>query len=110
MSEKLPDKQQESSDSSGDPRERLALDQHDAKRKDKIYDDIIRMVVELTSLSPTDITSTSDIVFDLGLDSLQIYELVVDLEDGYDIRLPDELLEKVKTIADVVNMVYQLSR
>ncbi len=110
MSEKLPDKQQESSDSSGDPRERLSLDQHDAKRKDKIYDDIIRMVVELTSLSPTDIASTSDIVFDLGLDSLQIYELVVDLEDGYDIRLPDELLEKIKTIADVVNMVYQLSR
>ena len=68
------------------------------------------MVVELTSLSPTDIASTSDMVFHLGLVSLQIYELVVDLEAGYDIRLPDELLEKIKTIADVVNMVYQLSR
>jgi len=42
----------------------------------------------------------------LGFDSLQIYELVVDLESTYDIRLSDDDLDKVVTVQDVVDLVY----
>jgi len=110
MSEHVPDKQQVDSDKKGDPRERNPEESAGEKKKDRIYDDIIAMVVRMTTLSPTDVTPETDILYDMGLDSLQVYELVVDLEDGYDIRLPDEDLEKIHTVQDVVELVYQLSR
>ena len=110
MSEHVPEKQQVDSDKKGDPRERNPEESAGEKKKDRIYDDIIAMVVRMTTLSPTDVTPETDILYDMGLDSLQVYELVVDLEDGYDIRLPDEDLEKIHTVQDVVELVYQLSR
>ena len=110
MSEHVPEKQQVDSDKKGDPRERYPEDCADDKKKDRIYDDIIVMVTRMTALSPTDVSPETDILYDLGLDSLQVYELVVDLEDGYDIRLPDEDLEKIHTVQDVVDLVYRLSR
>jgi len=110
MSEHVPEKQQVDSDKKGDPRERNPEESAGEKKKDRIYDDIIAMVVRMTTLSPTDVTPETDILYDMGLDSLQVYELVVDLEDGYDIRLPDEDLEKIHTVQDVVELVYKLSR
>ena len=46
---------------------------------------------------------------DLSFDSLQIYELVIDLEEEYDIRMPDDVLDTMKTVSDVVDLVYVLS-
>jgi len=109
MSEHVPEKQADS-DKSGDPRERSPEGNTDERVKDRIYDDIIGLVTEMLDLSPTEIAPDSDILYDLGLDSLQIYELVVDLEDGYNIRLPDEDLEKLHTVQDVVDLVFKLSR
>jgi acyl carrier protein len=60
----------------------------------------------MVDISPTDIKPETEIIHDLGLDSLQIYELVVDLESAYDIRLSDDELEKVYTVQDVVDLVY----
>jgi len=110
MSEHVPEKQPVESDKKGDPRERYPEENAADKKKDRIYDDIITMVTRMTKLSPTDLAPETDILYDMGLDSLQVYELVVDLEDGYDIRLPDEDLEKIHTVQDVVELVFKLSR
>ena len=110
MSEHVSEKQQVDSDKKGDSRERYPSESADERKKERIYDDIILMVTRIITLSPTDLAPETDIIYDLGLDSLQIYELVVDLEDGYDIRLPDEDLEKIHTIQDVVDLVFKLSR
>jgi len=110
MSEHVPENQQGDSDKKGEPRERTPEENPDVKKKDRIYDDLLSMVSKLILISPTDIVPESDIIFDLGLDSLQLYELVVDLEDGYDIRLPDEDLEKIHTVQDIVDLVFALAR
>ena len=110
MSEHVPENQQGDSYKKGEPRERTPEDNPDVKKKDRIYDDLLSMVSKLISISPTDIAPESDIIFDLGLDSLQLYELVVYLEDGYDIRLPDEDLEKIHTVQDIVDLVFALAR
>lgn len=110
MSEHVPEKQQGDSDKKGEPRERTPDENVDGKKKDRIYDDLLSMVTHLIELSPTDITPESDIIYDLGLDSLQLYELVVDLEEGYDIRLPDEELEKIHSVQDIVDLVFALAR
>jgi acyl carrier protein len=111
MSEQVPERQQGDSEKGGDPRERNPEPPLGEERiKDRIYDDVMNMVTRLVDLSPTEIAPETDILYDLGLDSLQVYELVVDLEDGYDIRLPDDELEKLHTVQDVVDLVYSLSR
>ena len=46
---------------------------------------------------------------DLIIDSLQLYDLVIDLEEIYSIRLPDELLDEIDSIEDVVELVYKLT-
>jgi acyl carrier protein len=109
MSEHRSEKIGSESDKSGDPRERYSENSAVEKRRERIYDDVISMVTRIIDLSPTDITPQTDILYDLGLDSLQIYELVVDLEDMYDIRLPDEDLERLHTVSDVVDLVYTMS-
>lgn len=96
-------------DDNGDPRERNFTEEDIMKKKDKIFEDILKMLVAELNVSPTDITSDLTIRDDLNFDSLQLYEFVIDLEEAYDIRLPDDLLDNVRTIADVVDLVYNLS-
>ena len=99
-------------DDNADPRERMTdesvLDEN--KMKDLIYDDLVKMLTDMLEISPTDIRPDTMIFDDeLDLDSLQLYELVVDLEEVYSIRMPDEDLDAVKTVADVVDLVFRLS-
>ena len=96
-------------DDNGDPRERNFTEEDVMKKKDKIFEDILKMLVAELNVSPTDITSDLTIRDDLNFDSLQLYEFVIDLEEAYDIRLPDDLLDNVRTISDVVDLVYDLS-
>ena len=89
------------------PRERTQDDI--LKKKDMIFDDIVRKLSQALSISPTDISMDLSLRDDLTIDSLQLYELVIDMEEGYDIRLPDELLDNIDTISDVVEIVYDLT-
>lgn len=96
-------------DDTGDPRERNLTENDIAKKKDMILDDIIKLVVRELDISPTEINPDMSIEEDLTFDSLQIYELVVDLEEAYDIRLPDDMLDSIVTVGDFVDLVYTLS-
>ncbi len=96
-------------DDNGDPRERNFSAEDVMKKKDKIFEDILKLLVAELNISPTDITADMSIADDLNFDSLQLYEFVIDLEEAYDIRLPDDLLDNVRTISDVVDLVYDLS-
>jgi acyl carrier protein len=79
------------------------------RRKERIYDTLIDLVTEMDDLSPTDIKPETEIVHDLGLDSLQVYELVIDLESRFEIRISDDELERVNTVQDVVDLIYGMT-
>ncbi|MCQ2467251.1 MAG: acyl carrier protein [Clostridia bacterium] len=98
-------------DSNADPRERMNNEEEldEIKMKDLILDDLVKMLTDMLDISPVDITPDLRIFDDLDIDSLQLYELVVDLEEVYSIRMPDEALDGVKTVDDVVDLVYRLS-
>jgi acyl carrier protein len=40
---------------------------------------------------------------------LQLYEFVIDVEETYNIRLPDEVLDEVKTVNDIVDIIVKLA-
>lgn len=60
-------------------------------------------LVEQLNFDPEDITLESNFRDDLGVDSLDLFELVMSLEEEYDIEIPAEDLASLKTVGDVVN-------
>ena len=81
------------------PRERME------DKKDQIYEDLLNMITEEFGLSPTDVNPELDIREDLQFDSLQLYSFIINVEEAYDIRIADELIDQVHTMNDLVDMV-----
>jgi acyl carrier protein len=63
-------------------------------------EDTLIAALKRASNRPIDPTPTSDLVADLGLDSLQVLEAVVELEDQFDLTVPTEDLAQFRTVAD----------
>lgn len=78
-------------------------------RKAEVTDDVIRMLAETLEISPEEITPDLEVNVDLQLDSLQLYEFVIAIEEFYNVRLPDELLDQVKTIDDMIDVIIELT-
>lgn len=60
------------------------------------------IIADQLGLKPSDITLTSNFKEDLGADSLDLFELVMALEDEYSVEIPSEDLEKLVTVGDVM--------
>lgn len=63
------------------------------------------IVVEQLGVSEDDVTMEASFVDDLGADSLDVVELIMALEEEFDIEIPDTDAEKISTVADVVEYV-----
>ncbi|MEA1983660.1 MAG: acyl carrier protein [Campylobacterota bacterium] len=70
-----------------------------------LIDDIKEVVVEQLSVSADEVKDDAKFVEDLGADSLDVVELVMALEEKFDIEIPDDEAEKIATVADVVAYV-----
>ncbi len=70
-----------------------------------LIDDIKEVVVEQLSVNADEIKPDSKFVEDLGADSLDVVELVMALEEKFDIEIPDDEAEKIQTVQDVVNYI-----
>ena len=70
-----------------------------------LLDDIKAVVVEQLSVSADEVKEDSKFVEDLGADSLDVVKLVMALEEKFDIEIPDDEAEKIRTVKDVVNYI-----
>lgn len=70
-----------------------------------IFDKVAHILAEQLDLDADTITSESLIVDDLNADSLDIVDLVMSLEDEFDIEIPDEAVENIKTVGDIVHYI-----
>ena len=64
---------------------------------------VVEIIKEQLNLDGVEITEDSSFKDDLGADSLDLFELVMALEDEYSVEIPSEDLEKLLTVGDVVN-------
>jgi acyl carrier protein len=60
------------------------------------------LIVEQLGVSRDEVVAKASFVDDLGADSLDIVELVMSLEENFDIEIPDEDAEKIQTIGDAI--------
>lgn len=65
-------------------------------------DKIKKIIVDQLGVDESKITEDSSFVEDLGADSLDIVELIMAFEEEFDIEIPDEDAEKIKTVGDTV--------
>ena len=70
-----------------------------------IIDDVKEVVVEQLSVSADEVTADSKFVEDLGADSLDVVELVMALEEKFDLEIPDDDAEKIMTVANAVQYI-----
>lgn len=70
-----------------------------------IFDRVKDILAEQLDIDEDLITSDSSIVDDLGADSLDIVDLVMSLEDEFDTEIPDEAIENIKTVGDIVHFI-----
>ena len=70
-----------------------------------IYSKVKEIVVEQLGVEEEEVNEQASFVDDLGADSLDIVELVMALEEEFDLEIPDEDAEKIKTVGDAVSYI-----
>lgn len=70
-----------------------------------IFGKVKDIVVEQLGVDEEEVTEQASFVDDLGADSLDIVELVMALEEEFDLEIPDEDAEKIVTVGDAVNYI-----
>lgn len=68
-----------------------------------MFEKIQNIIAEQLSVDASEVTMEATFEDDLGADSLDLFELVMNLEETYSIEIPTEELEALKTVGDVVN-------
>ncbi len=70
-----------------------------------LIDDVKEVVVEQLNVNPDEVKEDSKFVEDLGADSLDVVELVMALEEKFDIEIPDSDAEAIATVGDALKYI-----
>ena len=70
-----------------------------------VFEKVREILCEQLDCDPDDITLDTNIIEDLNVDSLDLVDFVMSLEDEFDKEIPDEDLEGIKTIGDIVSYI-----
>ena len=75
-----------------------------------MFEKVRAMLAKQLNLQEDKIKLESDIVKELGADSLDVVELLISLEDDYGISIPEEDIANVKTVKDIVEMIEKFQK
>ena len=70
-----------------------------------VLDKMKDILVEQLECDPEDITMEGLLVDDLGADSLDAIDIVMSVEDTFKVEVPDEIIEKIETVGDIVDYI-----
>ena len=75
-----------------------------------IDEKVKQIVVEQLGVDEAEVTPKASFVDDLGADSLDQVELVMAFEEGFDLEIPDEAAEKIRTVQDAIDYIEKHSK
>lgn len=70
-----------------------------------IFEKIKTILADQLDVDEDSITMETDIAADLGADSLDVVELIMSIEDEFEVEVPDEKIEGITTVGDIVNYI-----
>ncbi len=76
--------------------------------KDEIMAKVTDIICEQLSVEREKVTANTSFVDDLGADSLDIAEVIMEFEDEFDINIPDDEMEGIKTVGAAVDFIEKL--
>lgn len=66
---------------------------------------VIEILSEFTEFKSEDMDKDTKLIADLGLNSLDVVNVVVEFEDEFDIEIPDENIKELQTIGDIITFI-----
>lgn len=75
---------------------------------EEIVNSVNSIIIEQLKVEKGNITEESRFIEDLGADSLDLVELIMALEEKFEVQIPDEDAEKVKTVGDAVRCIVKI--
>ena len=70
-----------------------------------VFDKVKELIVDQLDVEEDAVKTESVIIDDLGADSLDVVDLVMSIEEEFDIEIPDEAVEGIKTVGDIVKYI-----
>ena len=72
---------------------------------DELFEKMKKLIADRLEIDESKITLDSSFRQDLGADSLDIVELVMAMEEEFEVEIPDEEAENIKTVGDAINYI-----
>ena len=69
------------------------------------FEKLQRIIADVLNVDPEDITMSTTFVVDLGADSLDIFQIIMGIEEEFDIEIPQEAAEHIVTVGDAVEQI-----
>jgi acyl carrier protein len=79
-------------------------------REKQIAEKVKQIIVEQLGVDEGEVTPSASFVDDLGADSLDTVELVMAFEEQFDLEIPDEEAEKIRTVQDAIDYIVKHSK
>ena len=70
-----------------------------------VFEKLKDIIVDQLGVEKDDVAMDANIQEDLGADSLDIVDLITTIEDEFELSIPDEAVENIKTVGDIVNYI-----
>ena len=70
-----------------------------------VFDKVKKIIVDQLDVEEDKVTEAASITDDLGADSLDVVDLVMSFEEEFDIEIPDDQVDKIKTVGDIVKFI-----
>lgn len=70
-----------------------------------VFEKVREVLCEQLDFDEEKVTMSSSIVDDLGADSLDVVDLIIQLEEEFELEIPDEEIENIKTVGDLVHYI-----
>lgn len=70
-----------------------------------VFGKVKKIIVDQLDVEEDKVTEAASITDDLGADSLDVVDLVMSFEEEFDIEIPDDQVEKIKTVGDIVKFI-----
>ena len=69
------------------------------------FEKLQQIIAEVLNIGPEEVTMTSTFVDDLGADSLDIFQIIMGIEEEFDVKIPDDAAEHIVSVGDAVEQI-----